>query len=100
MPGLDLLRARRIREHGASGKVERLVVEDVRTRQIEIIDVEAVLIRVGMAPNTEMFRGQVELDDEGYVKVDQRQRTSVESIYAAGDVCRPVCLSVATAVGH
>ncbi len=80
--------------------VERLIVEDVGTRQTEIIDVEAVFIRVGIAPNTEMFRGQVELDDEGYVKVDQRQRTSVEMVYAAGDVCRPVCLSVATAVGH
>jgi thioredoxin reductase (NADPH) len=80
--------------------VERLVVEDVRSHQIEVIDVEAVFIRVGIAPNTEMFRGQVELDDEGYVKVDQRQRTSVEMVYAAGDVCRPVCLSIATAVGH
>jgi thioredoxin reductase (NADPH) len=80
--------------------VERLVVEDVRTRQINAIETEGVFIRVGIAPNTEMFRGQVELDDGGYVKVDQRQRTSVEMVYAAGDVCRPVCSSVATAVGH
>ncbi|MGH9851432.1 MAG: NAD(P)/FAD-dependent oxidoreductase, partial [Blastocatellia bacterium] len=80
--------------------VERLIVEDVRDHQIKTIETEGVFIRVGIAPNTEMFRGQIELDDEGYVKVDQRQRTSVEMVYAAGDVCRPVCLSVATAVGH
>jgi thioredoxin reductase (NADPH) len=80
--------------------VERLIVEDVRNHQISAIETEGVFIRVGIAPNTEIFRGQVELDDEGYVKVDQRQRTSFEMVYAAGDVCRPVCLSVATAVGH
>jgi thioredoxin reductase (NADPH) len=80
--------------------VERLIVEDVRNHQINPIETEGVFIRVGIAPNTELFRGQIELDDEGYVKVDQRQRTSVEMVYAAGDVCRPVCLSVATAVGH
>jgi thioredoxin reductase (NADPH) len=53
-----------------------------------------------VAPNTEAFRGQVDLDEAGFIKVDQRQRTSVEGVYAIGDVCRPVALSVATAVGH
>jgi len=80
--------------------VEKLIVEDTRTREIKEIAVEAVFIRVGVAPNTEMFRGQIDLDDAGFIKIDQRQRTSVEMVYAAGDVCRPVCLSVATAVGH
>jgi thioredoxin reductase (NADPH) len=80
--------------------IERLVIEDVRTHEIRLVETEGMFIRVGIAPNTEVFRGQVELDDEGYVKVDQRQRTSVELVYAAGDVCHPVCLSVATAVGH
>jgi thioredoxin reductase (NADPH) len=83
-----------------SDRVEGLVIEDLRAHETRLVETEGVFIRVGIAPNTEMFRGQVELDDEGYVKVDQRQRTSVELIYAAGDVCRPVCLSIATAVGH
>jgi len=81
-------------------RVERLIIEDVLTHETKLVETEGVFIRVGIAPNTEMFRGQVELNDEGYVKVDQRQRTSVEMVYAAGDVCRPVCMSVATAVGH
>jgi len=80
--------------------VERLIIEDTRTREIKTIETEGVFIRVGVAPNTEMFRGQIEMDEAGFIKTDQRRRTSVEMIYAAGDVCRPVCLSVATAVGH
>ncbi|MGE0127884.1 MAG: NAD(P)/FAD-dependent oxidoreductase [Blastocatellales bacterium] len=81
-------------------RVERLIIEDTRTREIKTIETEGVFIRVGVAPNTEMFIGQIEMDEAGYIKTDQRQRASLEMIYAAGDVCRPVSLSVATAVGH
>jgi thioredoxin reductase (NADPH) len=81
-------------------RVERLIIEDTRTGEINIIDTEGVFIRVGVAPNTEMFRGQIEMDEAGFIKIDQRQQTSVEMVYAAGDVCRPACLSVATAVGQ
>jgi thioredoxin reductase (NADPH) len=47
-----------------------------------------------------MFRGRIDLDEAGFIKTDQRQRTSLEMVYAAGDVCRPVNFSMATAVGH
>jgi len=80
--------------------VERLIIEDTRTRELKTIETEGVFIRVGVAPNTEMFRGQIDMDEAGYIKTDQRQRTSAEMVYAVGDVCRPVSLSVATAVGH
>ena len=83
-----------------SDRVARLIIEDINTHEIKTIETEGVFIRAGIAPNTEMFRGQIGLDEAGYVKVDQRRRTSVGMVYAAGDVCRPVCLSVATAVGH
>ncbi|HEV2664164.1 MAG TPA: FAD-dependent oxidoreductase [Blastocatellia bacterium] len=83
-----------------SDKVESLAIRDTRTGEIKSIETEGVFIRVGVAPNTEIFRGQVEMDEAGFIKTDQRQRTSVEMVYAAGDVCRPVSLSVATAVGH
>jgi len=81
-------------------RVERLIIEDTRTGEIKSIETEGVFIRLGVAPNTEMFLGQIELDEAGFIKTDQRQQTSVEMVYAAGDVCRSVCLSVATAVGH
>jgi thioredoxin reductase (NADPH) len=81
-------------------RVERLVVEEIQTGELKTVETEGVFIRVGIAPNTEAFRRQIELDESGYIKTDQRQRTSVEWVYAAGDVCKPVCLSVATATGH
>jgi thioredoxin reductase (NADPH) len=80
--------------------VERIVLEDLQTQQRTTMETEGVFIRVGVSPNTEMFRNQIELDESGYIKTDARQRASLEEVYAIGDVCRPVCMSVATAVGH
>jgi thioredoxin reductase (NADPH) len=80
--------------------VERLIVEYKQTGELKVIETEGVFIRIGIAPNTESFRGQLELDKQDYIKTDRHQQTSVEGVYAAGDVCRPVSLSVATAVGH
>jgi thioredoxin reductase (NADPH) len=81
-------------------KVERLIIEDRRSGERRTIETEGVFVRIGIAPNTEPFRDQIELDEDGYIEVDRRQRTSLEMVYAAGDVCRPACLSVATAVGQ
>jgi thioredoxin reductase (NADPH) len=81
-------------------KVERLIIEDARSGERKTIETEGVFVRIGIAPNTEPFRDQIELAEDGYIQVDRHQRTSREMVYAAGDVCRPVCLSVATAVGQ
>lgn len=79
---------------------EWLLLEDVRTGQQQTLATEGVFIRVGIAPNTESFAGQIALDEAGYLKTNDRQQTSLAGVYGAGDVCRPVCLSVANAVGQ
>jgi len=99
-PRITILDNAEVKAIEGGERVERLIVEDTRTREIKTVETEGVFIRIGVAPNTEMFRGQIEIDEAGFIKTDQRQRTSVEMVYAAGDVCRPACLSVATAVGH
>jgi thioredoxin reductase (NADPH) len=81
-------------------RIASVTIADTHTGNERTLDVEAVFIKVGIAPNTEDFRGQVELDEAGYINTDARQHTSAEAVYAAGDVCRPVCLSVATAIGQ
>ena len=81
-------------------RVERLIVEDTDSGQQISIATEGVFIKIGIAPNTELFEGQIDLDEQGYIKVDHSQKTSIDMVYAVGDVCRPLCLSVATAVGH
>jgi thioredoxin reductase (NADPH) len=78
----------------------RLSLRDRVTNATRELITGGLFVRIGIEPNTEMVRGQLELDAEGYIVVDRAQRASAGRVYAAGDVCRPVCLSVATAVGQ
>ena len=53
----------------------------------------------GHIPNTQLFLGQLDLDPAGYIITDRQQRTSVEGVFAAGDVQDPIFRQIATAVG-
>ena len=61
--------------------------------------VRGVLIRIGVEPNTELFRAQVETDERGYVVVNSQQETNVPMIFAVGDVSNPLAPTISSATG-
>lgn len=61
--------------------------------------VRGVLIRIGVEPNTDLFREQLELDQKGYVVVNSEQETSVPMVFAAGDVSNPLAPTISGATG-
>ncbi|MEA2203495.1 MAG: thioredoxin reductase [Blastocatellia bacterium] len=61
--------------------------------------VKGVLIRIGVEPNTDLFRDQLAADDRGYVVVNGQQETSVANVFAIGDVANPLAPTIAGAVG-
>jgi thioredoxin reductase (NADPH) len=61
--------------------------------------VRGVLVRVGVEPNTELFRGQIHTDERGYVVVTGEQETSAEMVFAVGDVSNPLAPTVSGAAG-
>jgi thioredoxin reductase (NADPH) len=61
--------------------------------------VRGVLIRIGVEPNTQLFREQVETDERGYVVVNSRQETNVSMVFAVGDVSNPVAPTISSATG-
>ena len=63
------------------------------------IAVQGVLIRIGVEPNTEMFREQLRVDERGYIPVTSEQETSVENVFAIGDVSNPLAPTIAGAIG-
>ncbi|MGA7861170.1 MAG: thioredoxin-disulfide reductase [Thermoplasmata archaeon] len=66
--------------------VEGVRIRNVRTGESAVLSVQGLFVAIGYDPATEIFRGQIELEGNGYVKTHQMTRTSVEGIFAAGDV--------------
>ncbi len=68
------------------GKVTGVLVKNVKTGELKELSCDGVFIAIGHEPNTDVFRGQLELDSQGYIKVHDHVKTSVEGVFAAGDV--------------
>jgi thioredoxin reductase (NADPH) len=61
--------------------------------------VRGVLIRIGVEPNTELFREQLETDEKGFIAVNSQQETNVPMVFAAGDVSNPIAPTISGATG-
>ena len=79
--------------------VEGVLVKNRATGLSNKISVDAVLIRVGEVPNTDLFTGQVELDQRGFIKINSDCSTSLANVYAIGDVASPNTPTISGAVG-
>jgi thioredoxin reductase (NADPH) len=74
-------------------------VRNVKTGEERLFPTEGVFIAVGYIPNTDFLTGQLELTQSGFIVVDEHQRTNVEGVFAAGDVCDWTYRQIATSVG-
>jgi len=75
-------------------------VKNRKTGAIFELPVEALFMAIGHKPNTDVVRGQLELDEVGYIKVEPgSSRTSVEGVFACGDVMDPTYRQAITAAG-
>jgi thioredoxin reductase (NADPH) len=63
------------------------------------VAVRAVLIRVGVEPNSDLFREQLHTDERGYVVITGEQETSVEMVFAVGDISNPLAPTISGACG-
>jgi thioredoxin reductase (NADPH) len=79
--------------------VEGVQVRNVKTDEVSAVDVDGVFIYVGMEPNTDIFRGQLDLDEQGYIVSNRQQHTSVPGVFVAGDVQDPRYRQVVVAAG-
>lgn len=67
-------------------KIENIEIKDLTTGSTSNLSVGGLFVAIGHEPNTSIFKDQLELDDKGYVVLKENTKTSVEGIFAAGDV--------------
>lgn len=96
---IEILTNSVVKEIIGNKKVKAIEVFNPQTRETQLLTVETILIRIGVEPNTEIFRGQIELDASGYIKINQNCETNLQKIFAVGDVANPLAPTVSSAVG-
>ncbi|NOY97943.1 MAG: thioredoxin-disulfide reductase [Chloroflexi bacterium] len=80
-------------------KVEAVRLKNVKTGEESTFETDGVFIFIGHTPNTQIFEGQLEMDDLGYLVVDSLMQTSVPGVYAAGEAADPHFRQVITSAG-
>ncbi|TLX67717.1 MAG: thioredoxin-disulfide reductase [Thaumarchaeota archaeon] len=80
-------------------KVNQIIIKDVITNEKETLNVGALFVAIGHEPNTKLFKDQIELDDQGYIVLKDHTKTSVDGVFAAGDVHDHRYRQVVTAAG-
>jgi thioredoxin reductase (NADPH) len=79
--------------------IEHVEIKHLVSNKTRILPIDALLIRIGVEPNTENFRKNLNLDKSGYVEVNRDGQTNLEKAFAVGDVANPVSLTISTAAG-
>ena len=78
-------------------QVEALRLRQTKTGEEKRLDVDGVFIAVGIAPESKLYAGQLELDEQGYIRADESGQTSVPGVFAAGDVRTKALRQILTA---
>lgn len=67
-------------------RVEGIKIRNAATGETKTVPVDGIFVAIGHRPNTEIFKGQIELDEQGYVVAKRHTETSVPGVFVAGDV--------------
>jgi thioredoxin reductase (NADPH) len=80
--------------------VEAIELRNVKTHAVSRKNVQGVFVFIGTLPNTDMVKGLIRLDENGFVVTDDNMQTSVPGVFAAGDIRSKLFRQISTAVGE
>ncbi len=98
-PKIEIIFNHVLKEIKGENKVEKIVIKNTVDGSEREIDLQGVFVAIGHNPNSSILKGKVELDEEGYVKVNENYQTSVKGIFACGDVVDKIYKQAIIAAG-
>ncbi len=98
-PKIEFLSETVVNKIAGNERIEAVELKNLPSGKNYIIPTDAILIRIGVEPNTDFLRGKLESDKNGYLKTDLLCKTNITGIWAIGDVANPVSPTVSSAVG-
>ncbi|HEX3044386.1 MAG TPA: FAD-dependent oxidoreductase [Bacillota bacterium] len=97
-PKINIVWDSEVRQVNGEGHgLRSVVVENLKTKKLTEIPTEGAFVYIGTAPRSELYRGQVALDNWGYIKAGEDTQTNLEGVFAAGDIRAKPIRQVVTA---
>ena len=97
---IDFLWHTVVDEIQGDGKARSVKLKDLKTNKHSERPIDGIFVAIGHTPNTELFRGQLAMDENGYIQRSQHSRTNVEGVFVAGDVHDHTYRQAVTAAGY
>jgi thioredoxin reductase (NADPH) len=95
-PKIEIMRNTQIVEINGNDRVEAI---KLKNHAEFFVQTDAVIFRLGVEPNTELFRDKIALDEFGYIKIDSNCETNMNNVFAVGDVANRLSPTISSAVG-
>lgn len=98
-PKIEIIYESVVQEILGDTKVTGIKIKNLKTNQIKELSLNGVFVAIGHEPETSLFKDKIKLDENGYVITDRHGQTSVEGVFAAGDVVDRFYKQAVTAAG-
>ena len=95
---IEILWNSQISELKYSDRINGAILQSTSDASQQELECDAIFVSIGRKPNTEIFKGILDLDENGYIIADESTKTSIDGIFAAGDVRTKVLRQIVTAV--
>jgi thioredoxin reductase (NADPH) len=89
-----------VEEISGTDAVRKVQTRDLITDEANDLDTNGVFIYIGHYPNSKLFRDVLEMDEQGYVLTDERKRTNIPGVFAAGEIADPIFRQAITSAGE
>lgn len=96
---IEIILSSEVKEIKGNDIVESIDVFNNKTNKTDPLSVNGVFIAIGHTPNTQIFKDQIEIDENGYIKVRDFVKTNIDGIFAVGDIADPKYRQAITSAG-